>query len=179
MELLRKTGYRIISFLSESDLPLNVGDFRLIDRKIIDALSRLDDDQSYLRGTIASMGFKQKGVEYDRAARHSGKSKYSIYKLFKLALNGVVNHSIVPLRLATFFGLFVSGFSLILLLVYAVLWYMGIGNWPRGFATTTLLILFSIGLNSIFLGIIGEYIARIYKVLKKSSLIHVQDRLNR
>ncbi|KMQ51081.1 glycosyl transferase, group 2 [Chitinispirillum alkaliphilum] len=178
MQISRKAGYRIVNFLSESNLPVNAGDFRLVDRKIIDCLRVLDDDQSYLRGTIASMGFRQKGIEYDREARHRGTSKYSVWKLCKLALNGVINHSVIPLRLATILGIMVSSVSVMLLIVYAVLWYLGIGNWPRGFATITLLILFSIGLNGIFLGIIGEYIARIYRVLKKNSLIHVQEKIN-
>ena len=177
MQYLRKTAYVVINWLSEAHLPVNAGDFRLIDSKIIEILKKLDDDQSYLRGTIASLGFRQHGIEYDRNARHKGRSKYSLWKLFKLGVNGILNHSAVPLRLATCFGLLISVITLILLVLYALFWYLGIGNWPEGFATTTLLIIFSIGLNSIFLGIIGEYLARIYRVLKKNSLIHVQNKV--
>ncbi|MDG5814224.1 glycosyltransferase family 2 protein [Chitinispirillales bacterium ANBcel5] len=179
MQKLRKVGYSVIKFLSESDIPADAGDFRLIDRKIIDALKRMDDDQTYLRGVIASMGFQQIGIGYDRCARHKGKSKYTLAKLFKLGLNGILNHSIVPLRVATWTGLAISAVTVLMFSGYFLLWSLGIGTWPKGFATTTFLLLFSIGLNAIFLGIIGEYLGRIYKVVKKSSLIHVQHHIDR
>ena len=176
MQLLRRIGYGIINRLSEASLPVDAGDFRLIDRKILDALRRMDDDQFYLRGAIAAMGFRQAGVPYDRPARHRGKSKYTLWKLVKLAVNGILDHSVVPLRLAIWTGLFVSMASMLLLIAYLVTWKLGIGNWPRGFATTTLLILFSIGLNAVFLGILGEYLGRIYRVLKKSTRILIEER---
>ncbi|MBN1758314.1 MAG: glycosyltransferase family 2 protein [Chitinispirillaceae bacterium] len=178
MQRLRHAGYGIINLLSEASLPPDAGDFRLIDRTIIDALRRLDDDQFYLRGAIAAMGFRQTGIPYDRPARHAGKSKYSLWKLLKLAVNGILDHSVIPLRAAIWTGLFVSFGSMVLLIVYLVSWRLGIGNWPRGFATTTLLILFSIGLNSVFLGILGEYLGRIYRVLKKTSRIHIEERVS-
>ncbi len=177
MQRLRHAGYGIINLLSEASLPPDAGDFRLIDRTIIDALRRLDDDQFYLRGAIAAMGFRQTGIPYNRPARHAGKSKYSLWKLLKLAVNGILDHSVVPLRAAIWTGLAVSFTSMVLLVVYLLSWKLGIGNWPRGFATTTLLILFSIGINALFLGIIGEYLGRIYRVLKKSSRIHIEERV--
>lgn len=177
MQRLRHAGYGIINVLSEASLPPDAGDFRLIDRTIIDALRRLDDDQFYLRGAIAAMGFRQTGIPYNRPARHAGKSKYSLWKLLKLAVNGILDHSVVPLRAAIWTGLAVSFTSMVLLVVYLLSWKLGIGNWPRGFATTTLLILFSIGINALFLGIIGEYLGRIYRVLKKSSRIHIEERV--
>jgi polyisoprenyl-phosphate glycosyltransferase len=177
MQRLRHAGYGIINVLSEASLPPDAGDFRLIDRTIIDALRRLDDDQFYLRGAIAAMGFRQTGIPYNRPARHAGKSKYSLWKLLKLAVNGILDHSVVPLRVAIWTGLAVSFTSMVLLVVYLLSWKLGIGNWPRGFATTTLLILFSIGINALFLGIIGEYLGRIYRVLKKSSRIHIEERV--
>ena len=94
------------------------------------------------------------------------------------AVNGILDHSVVPLRAAIWTGLTVSCLSMLLLAAYLITWWLGIGNWPRGFATTTLLILFSIGLNSVFLGILGEYLGRIYRVLKKTSRIHIEERIS-
>ena len=104
----RAMFYRLIDQLSEHKIPVDAGDFRLISRRVIDLLAELDDAQPYLRGTIASLGFKQVGVEYARNARVSGESKFPFSKLVALALDGILNHSTVPLRVSTYFGFLVS-----------------------------------------------------------------------
>ena len=106
--LQRSLFYRLISWLSEERLSIDAGDFRLISRRIIDLLKNFEDVQPYLRGTIATLGFKQVGIPYRRNARLKGESKFPFSKLVSLALDGILNHSVVPLRLATYFGLTVS-----------------------------------------------------------------------
>lgn len=167
IELLRKAFYRIAAVMSEDPLPLDAGDFRLIDRTVLDVLGELDDAQPYLRGSIAAMGFEQVGVAYARAGREEGASKFSAHDLLALSLDGILNHSILPLRFATYTGLVVSLLTFVGMAVFLV-GRLAFGQlWPAGFATTTMLILLSLSLNALFLGIIGEYLGRIYKQVKR------------
>lgn len=167
IDLARKGFYRLANWLSEDPLPLDAGDFRLVDRRVLDVLARLEDAQPYLRGTIASMGFEQTGVEYERDARTRGESKFSLGQLLTLSLDGILNHSIVPLRMATYTGLAISLVTPVAILGYFVSRYVYGQQWPPGFATTTMLLLLGIGLNALFLGVVGEYLGRIYKQLKR------------
>ncbi len=161
---IRKLFYRLIDFLSEDRLPRDAGDFRLMDRRILEELKHMSD--TYLRGSIATLGFKQYGIPYDRSGRERGTSKFGLVNLTKLAIDGILNHSIVPLRLASFTALIVSISMIIGIIGYTVARTVFGWNWPPGFATTTILILSSILLNAVFLGIIGEYVGRIYKELR-------------
>ena len=171
---VRKIFYRLIDALSEDHLPHDAGDFRLVDRCVLEGLRRIDDQQPYVRGTIAAMGFNQVGVEYTRGARQRGQSKFSFMALLGLALDGILNHSIVPLRLSTYVGLMISVLTFLGVLVYGVGRFVFGQKWPPGFATTTVLILFSLSLNALFLGIIGEYLGRIYQQVKKRPLTIVE-----
>lgn len=165
--LARKGFYRLANVLSEDPLPLDAGDFRLVDRCVLDVLARLDDVQPYLRGTIASMGFEQVGVEYERAARERGESKFTFRQLLGFSLDGILNHSTVPLRAASYTGLTVCALTIVGTAGYLLARFAFGQDWPAGFATTTALILMGIGLNALFLGVIGEYLGRIYKQLKR------------
>lgn len=163
----RRAFYRLVAWLSEDPLPLDAGDFRLVDRTVLDVLAGLEDAQPYLRGTIASMGFVQVGVPYAREARGHGKSKFRLRDLVSLSLDGILNHSVVPLRLATYTGLAVSLVTFLATIGY-IITRLTVGvAWPPGFATTTVLLLLSLSLNALFLGIIGEYLGRIYKQVKR------------
>lgn len=163
---LRKLFYRLVDFLSEDQLPHDAGDFRLIDRCVLDQLRKVTDQQPYLRGLIAAMGFRQIGVVYDRSARERGSSKFNLTRLLSLALDGIFHHSIVPLRIATMCGLIMSLFAAGGALYYLIGRLVFPADWPPGIASTTILIMFSIGMNALLLGIIGEYIGRIYKNVK-------------
>lgn len=174
----RKLFYRLIDSLSEDDLPLDAGDFRLLDRRVLDELRHFEDDQPYLRGTVAALGFSQVGIPYDRAERVRGESKFSFRELMALALDGILNHSVVPLRIATYLGLAVSAFTLLAIAGYAVGRLFFGANWPPGFATLIILILASLSLNALFLGIIGEYLGRIYKQVKRRPLTIIERELN-
>ncbi len=159
----RSVFYRLIDLLSEEKLPVDAGDFRLISRRIIDLVCAQPDANPYLRGKIATLGFRQVGVPYTRAARERGESKFPISKLLSLALDGILNHSTVPLRLATYFGLVVSVLTLVMMVGYAVGRLVLDRPWPAGFTTLAALILVSISMNAMLLGIIGEYLGRMYR----------------
>ena len=147
----------------------------LIDKIILSELSKMKEQSPYLRGIIFRMGFTRIGVEYSRKARKLGSTKFSIGKMFNLALDGITSQSAMPLKLATYFGLFVAISSLIMSLYFVTgkIWF-GM-NYPEGFTTTTVLILFSISLNAIFLGIIGEYIGRIFRQVKTDPVALIED----
>lgn len=174
----RRVFYRLINWLSEDELPHDAGDFRLVDRVILDQLKEFNDQQPYLRGAIASLGFRQCGLTYDRQARERGESKFPLRKLVSLALDGILNHSIVPLRMALATGILMSIFSAVGIFVYAFSRLVLGQDWPAGFATTTLLQFLSIGLNSIFLGVIGEYVGRIYRQVKVRPLVVIECEIN-
>lgn len=173
----RKLGYWVIDRISEHPIPRNAGDFRLVDRKVIDALATQRSAEPYLRGAIAGMGFRQIGVTYDRSARTAGESKFNVRQLVRLGLTGVFNHSLVPLRLATVAGIGILSLSACGAVYYIVLKLM-FPDLPRGLASLHILILFGIGFQSLLLGILGEYLLRIYRILRREPIAIVQDSLN-
>lgn len=178
ISLARATFYRLVDKLSEDEIPVDAGDFRLISRRIINLLRSFEDAQPYLRGTIAALGFKQVGVKYERAARIRGESKFPLSKLMSLAIDGILNHSTVPLRLSTYFGLIVSGITLIGLVGYTLSKLLLRSEWPAGFATLAALILSSISINAMLLGIIGEYLGRMYMQGKKRPLTIIEQQID-
>jgi polyisoprenyl-phosphate glycosyltransferase len=159
---LRTLAYRIVQSVSEIPVPINAGDFRLIDRIIIEHLRNQTDLDPYLRGAIAALGYRQIGIQYDRPLRLGGSSKFPIRKLIKLGIDGVTSQSIRPLHYITTIGFILSVFTGALSLVYLGVWFLGIGTEVRGFTTIVLLQLFAIAMNALFLGIMGEYIGRIF-----------------
>lgn len=159
---LRRAFYKIIARVSEDDLPVNVGEYRLCDRVILDELRKVKDTTPYVRGLISAMGFSQIGIEYDRADRVAGSSKFPFKAMVGLAVDGLLNHSLLPLRLASYAGLIVGLMSLVLTFGYVVGRVFFGQAWPAGFATTTILLLMSISINAIFMGILGEYIGRLF-----------------
>ena len=175
---VRHIFYRFINLISEDELPLDAGDFRLVDWRVVEELCKVEDYQPFLRGTIATMGFEQIGVPYDRQERVWGESKVPLTVMVRIALDGVLNHSVAPLRFAVYTGLLVSVVALGLLVGFLAsrLWFGQ--EWPAGFATTTILILMSITLNAFFLGIIGEYLGRIYRQGKHRPMVVIEEELN-
>jgi polyisoprenyl-phosphate glycosyltransferase len=174
---VRKAFYRLIHHLSEVDLPLDAGDFRLVDRCVIEELGRHPDVQPYLRGAIAEAGYAQIGVPYDRAQRRRGESKFRLTSLIQLAVDGITNHSIIPLRIASYAGLIISAITALAVVGYIVARFVFGRQWPPGFTTLTVLILLSMSINAIFLGIIGEYLGRIFYQVKKSPHVIVEREL--
>ena len=178
MNVTRKIFYRLIDSLSEDPLPHDAGDFRLVDRRVLNELLKFDDYQPYLRGTIATLGFEQIGISYARAERQRGESKFSFGQLLGLALDGILNHSVVPLRIATYLGLLISVTTFLGIVSYGVGHIVLGKDWPPGFATIVILILGSLSLNALFLGVIGEYLGRIYRQVKRRPLTIVERELN-
>jgi polyisoprenyl-phosphate glycosyltransferase len=171
---MRSLFYRLVDLLSEEKLPVDAGDFRLISRRVIDILVQYRDENPYLRGTIATLGFTQIGVPYVRNARQRGESKFPFSKLLSLAIDGILNHSTVPLRFATYFGLIASVLTIIMMVGYAVARLVLGTQWPAGFTTLAALILMSISINAMLLGIIGEYLGRMYRQVRPSPLTIIE-----
>lgn len=175
---MRRFFYRLIDALSPDDLPPDAGDFRLIDRRIIEELRRVRDPNIYIRGRIAAMGFRQIGIPYDRRERARGRTKFSFSGLVGLSMDAFLSHSVLPLKFATFIGLLAIAAAVLgILLVFVGAAFGFKSNWPPGFATITVLLLFNIGVVCLFLGIIGEYLARIYQQLKQSPDPIIEDRI--
>ncbi|HEY9133952.1 MAG TPA: glycosyltransferase family 2 protein [Dyella sp.] len=173
----RKIGYWMIDRISEHPIPRNAGDFRLVDRKVIDALANQRSAEPYLRGLIAGLGFRQIGITYDRSARTAGVSKFNVGQLIRLGLTGVFNHSLVPLRLATVAGTVILSLSALGTVYYLILKLL-FPDFPRGIASLHILILFGIGFQSLLLGILGEYLLRIYRILRREPIAIIQDAIN-
>lgn len=174
MQAVRQLFYRLIDWLSDIDLPHHAGDFRLVDRRVLDLMVNTEDRNPYLRGMIARYGFSQVGVPYDRGPRYRGTSKLSFGKYISIAFDGIVSQSVVPLRLATYTGLVIAIIMLIAILVYSISHTLFGATWSPGFATQTVLILLGICINALFLGIIGEYVARIYQQSIKGPITIVE-----
>jgi len=177
LNLIRKCGYWVIDKVSEHPIPRDVGDFRLVDRAVIDAVAKIRTANPYLRGMIAGLGFNQTGIAYDRHARTAGESKFNVMRLMRLGLTAVFNHSTVPLRMASFLGGLILAASLFGALYYVVLRWLR-PDLPPGFVSIQLLVLFGIGLNAFLLGIIGEYILRIFQILRSEPIAIVEQSLN-
>ncbi|CAA7615893.1 MULTISPECIES: glycosyltransferase family 2 protein [Magnetospirillum] len=171
----REVFYRLLNWLAEHPIPVQAGDFRLIDRVVIDLLSQYDDHSPYIRGFIASLGLEQVGVAYDRDARERGQSKFPLNRLTGLAVDAIVTNSIVPLRLASLAGAVCSVLATLGAGIYLLLKLTsGPGQWPSGFATIMVMILVSTAMNAIFFGILGEYVGRIFMQLRKRPLSIVE-----
>lgn len=176
---LRRCYYALVNRLSEDELPLNAGEFRLVDGCILRELRKVRDTNPYVRGLISAMGFSQIGIAYDRGDRLAGESKFPLSKMIALGLDGVLNHSLVPLRVASVVGLVVGLVTMLLIIGYMVGRLIFGQDWPAGFATTTLLLLLGITLNALFLGVIGEYLGRIFMQLKGRAFPIVEIEIDR
>jgi dolichol-phosphate mannosyltransferase len=161
--------YRLLHLLASIEIPLDSGDFSLIDRRVILGLRALPERTRFLRGLRSWVGYRQAGIEYERQVRQQGDSKYSLAKLFKLAFDGIVSFSTAPLKLALVLGLLVSlgGFVLILVLIYLRLSHSF--DLP-GWTSLMVVVLFLGGIQLTTVGIVGEYVARIYEEVKARPL---------
>lgn len=166
--------YRMIYRITDVKIPLDAGDFRLMDRKVVNVLKQMRERHRFPRGMSAWVGFKQVGVEYKRAARVAGETKYPFRKMFRLAINAVTSFSYFPLQVATFFGFISAGIAILAIPVVA---YMRITGSQAFFgqASTLIAVLFLGGVQLISLGILGEYIGRLYDEAKGRPLYIVRE----
>lgn len=169
-----KLFYRILSKITDINIPVDTGDFRIIDRKIADILKNMPEQEKYLRGQIAWAGFRQTFVEYDRQERHSGNTGYPFSKMLRFALNGITSFSDFPLKFATYSG-FIAAFVAFVLMLYALYSRFIIKVFVPGWASLMICILFLGGVQLICLGIIGEYIGRLSTNVKKRPLYIVDE----
>lgn len=172
-----KIFYRILFLVTRINIPLDTGDFRLIDRYVIDCLRQLPERNRYIRGLVTWIGFRQIGIEYERDQRHWGKTKYPFGKMMKLALDGIFSFSILPLKLASYFGFTMAFFALIYILYIFYIKFFAKGL-VQGWTSTVILISLFGGIQLICLGIIGEYIARIFDESKKRPLYIIEEAIN-
>ncbi|MBI2495624.1 MAG: glycosyltransferase family 2 protein [Candidatus Omnitrophica bacterium] len=168
--------YRVIAWSSDVPIPPDAGDFRLISRQVRDALERCGEYNRYLRGLIAWLGFRQVGIPYERRARTAGRSQAPFWHLVFFAFNAITSFSLKPLRLFTFLGLALLLLSALALPVYVILAI--VGSPPPGITTIITLLFVAIGLNSLGIGILGEYLGRTYAEVKRRPLYVIQETVN-
>jgi dolichol-phosphate mannosyltransferase len=161
--------YRLIARLSEVDIPRNVGDFRLVDRKALDAFLAMPERERFVRGMFAWIGFRQAVVSFHRPARAAGETKYSLAKMFRLAANGLVSFSDAPMRVALWAGLAISGLAILYGLFVIAMWAAG-AELERGWSSIVVLVAFLGGANMLMTGVLGVYVGRIYAEVKRRPL---------
>ena len=166
--------YRILKSSSRVDVLPNVGDFRLLDRKCIDAMRQLRESGRYTKGMYCFVGFRKTGVEFETQDRVAGESSMSFHRLVALAMEGVMSYTIAPLRMATWLGLLVA-LGTILYILYILLKTLIIGDPVAGFPTLMISVLFLGGIQLIALGIIGEYLGRVYEEVKHRPVYIVRE----
>ena len=166
--------YRVFSGMSDVDVPLDVGDFRLVDRRALDAFRSMRETNRYVRGMFSWIGFRQIGVPYSRDERYAGETKYPLRKMIKFATDGIVSFSAAPLRLALKVGLVVSAFSFVLGASFLLSYAAGFYSVP-GLASIAVFVSFLGGIQLLLLGVMGEYIARIHDEVKARPLYLVSE----
>ena len=172
-----RTFYRTLNKMTDVDIPTDVGDFRLIDRKVKDALLTVPEHNRYVRGLISWLGFRQTHVEFVREARFAGETKYPLRKMLKLAIDGITSFSYKPLKFSIGLGSFISLSSLIFALTLIILRFWDIVPMEPGWASLMVVVLFFFGFVFILLGVIGEYIARIFEEVKGRPLYIISDKV--
>jgi len=166
--------YRLIHRITDVDIPLDTGDFRLLDRKVVTVMGQMRERHRFLRGMSVWVGFKQTGVEYKRAARLAGETKYPLKKMVKFATDAITSFSYFPLQLAMYIGFAAAGFSILAIPVVVIMRLIG-NQAFFGQASTLIAVLFLGGVQLISLGILGEYIGRIYDEAKGRPLYIVSE----
>ena len=166
--------YRLIYRITDVKIPLDTGDFRLMDRKVVNVMNQMRERHRFLRGMSSWVGFRQVGVTYRRAARFAGVTKYPFSKMLRLALNAITSFSYFPLQLATYMGFFAAGLSILTIPVIVVMRLIGQQAF-FGQATTLVAVLLLGGVQLISLGILGEYLGRVYDEVKGRPLYIVSQ----
>ena len=174
-----KAFYRIINRFSDTSIPVDTGDFRLMDRSVVDVLLAMPERGRFLRGMVSWVGFRQVALPYERDARHAGRTKYSLLRMIQFAMDGIFSFSVLPLRFATLTGmvaicLAIGGIVLAVIVRVLRLYDLQLG---RGWASLFVAVLFMGGVQLLTLGVMGEYLGRIYTEVKRRPLYAVEERL--
>ncbi len=168
--------YRLIRRITNVDIPVDTGDFRLMDRKVVNALKQIRERHRFVRGLVSWVGFRQVGVEYVRAERFAGETKYPIRKMLKFAFDGITSFSFLPLQVATYFGFLAAGLAFVVI-CWVLFQALVAHETVQGWSSLMVAVLFLGGVQLITIGIIGEYVGRIYDEVKGRPLYLVRDRL--
>jgi polyisoprenyl-phosphate glycosyltransferase len=178
MRTIRGIYYWLVDKLSPDKLPHEFTGFALIDRRVIDEVVRVDDYAPYVRGLIATVGFKQIALPYERQQRTAGRSKHGLAFLFDFGINGIISHSVVPIRLATVVGSILSGIAILLAFAYVIVKLIKWEFQAPGATTTIFFVLFFSGIQLLFLGILGEYIGAIHAQVRRKPFVIVEEKIN-
>lgn len=179
MSSVRKAFYRVVNRFADFHIPLDAGEFQLVDKVVIDALRRFEDYYPYIRGMIASCGFRATGIEYVWKARKKGFSKNRIYHLIDQGLNGIISFSNVPLRISMLLGFVLSGLSILYAFIQFLInliFFRLLA--PPGIATLIVAVFFFAGVQLFFIGLLGEYIGAIHSQVRKRPLVVEKERIN-
>jgi glycosyltransferase involved in cell wall biosynthesis len=168
--------YRLIQRITDVNIPTDTGDFRLLDRKVVNVMNQMREKHRFLRGMSSWIGYKQIGVEYERAERHAGETKYPLKKMIRFASDAITGFSYFPLQLATYLGFIAAGLSIIAIPVVIILRLAGSGAF-FGQASILIAVLFLGGVQLISLGLLGEYVGRLYDEAKGRPLYIVREDL--
>jgi dolichol-phosphate mannosyltransferase len=166
--------YRILKAITSVNIPVDTGDFRIMDRKIVDVLKQMPEQQKFLRGQISWIGFNQTFVEYERDERNAGETGYTYIKMIRFALDGITSFSNFPLKFASICGFVVSGVAFLVGL-YALYARFISGHYVEGWTSIIISVLFLGGIQLISIGIIGEYISRLSSNVRNRPLYIVDD----
>jgi len=171
-----KIFYRLFAAMIPIEVPLDTGDFRLMSRRVVQTLRGLRETHRFVRGLVAWVGFKQVAVEYDRAARAAGETKYPLRKMLAFAFDGIASFSIMPLRMASYAGLLVGlfGVAVMLFALGSFIW----GRTVQGWTTTIMIMSFLFSVQLLLTGIVGEYVGKIYEEVKRRPLYLVKEKIN-
>lgn len=178
LKLVRHLYYRVVRTLSGEEMVDDHSGFGLYDRRMVDEILKVDDFNPHIRGVIASLGFRRACEPYERRKRVAGISSYNFGRYLDLAINSIVSYSLVPIRLATILGLCLSGVSFLLAIAYALIKLMNWNFQAPGATTVVVLILFFAGIQLLFLGIIGEYVAAIHGQVRRKPFVVIREKIN-
>ena len=174
----RKAFYRIINWLSDFELSPDVGEFQLVDRKVLDAVLSHNDHYPYIRGIIASVGFKKVIIPYTWKARKRGVSKHNLMMLIDQALNAIFAFTKAPMRFCTFVGSGIAVMSILFSVFSVLAWFVGLGDAPRGTTTIIVALFFLSGVQLLFIGMLGEYITAIHNQVRGGPSVIEKERIN-
>jgi polyisoprenyl-phosphate glycosyltransferase len=172
-----KAFYRCIARLSDTRIPVDTGDFRLMDRRVVNALLGMPERDRFVRGMVSWLGFSQIGVSYHREARAAGTTKFSFFKMLRFAMDGIFSFSVLPLRIATWTGFAASGLAILGSVVAVIERLLGVHGLVKGWTSILIAVLFIGGVQLICLGIIGEYVGRTYGESKRRPLYVLRERI--
>lgn len=168
-----KMFYRFMKFMSYVELPLDTGDFRLLSRRVVDEINKMEEHNRFFRGITHWVGFNVTYVEFNRDGRHAGETKYNYFKLIRLAIDAILSFSDKPLKIFSIFGIGMSFFSF-LFMIYWVVYKLVTDNPIAGWTSTVTIILFFFGILMLQISVLGEYIARIYEEVRRRPLYIIQ-----